>query len=60
MAGIGFTMSIFISELAFDSAEVRAQAKMAILLASIIAGVVGMLIIRANVKKPREEEELAK
>jgi len=45
MAGIGFTMSIFISELAFTDEAVRAQAKMAILIASILGGIIGMLII---------------
>jgi len=45
MAGIGFTMSIFISELAFNDLNVRIQAKMAILIASILAGVLGMLFI---------------
>ena len=51
MAGIGFTMSIFISELAFEDEAVKSQAKLAILIASVIAGVVGMLIIKANCKK---------
>ena len=52
MAGIGFTMSIFISELAFKDAEVRAQAKMAILIASILGGIIGMFIIsKAQPKK---------
>lgn len=65
MAGIGFTMSIFISELAFDSAEVRAQAKMAILIASIIAGLIGMLLIQYFSKRTYRqaaimEEEKAK
>jgi NhaA family Na+:H+ antiporter len=45
MGGIGFTMSIFISELAFPSEEVRTNAKMAILIASTIAAIIGMLVI---------------
>lgn len=51
MAGIGFTMSIFISELAFKTPEFKTQAKMAILIASILAGIIGMLIIKTFTKK---------
>lgn len=47
MAGIGFTMSIFIAELAFEDEAVKTQAKMAILIASVLAGIIGMLIIKA-------------
>ena len=46
MAGIGFTMSIFISELAFTDALMKEQAKMAILVASLIAGFGGYLVLR--------------
>lgn len=51
MAGIGFTMSIFISELAFEDPVVKSQAKLAILIASTLAGIIGMLIIRMNSNK---------
>jgi NhaA family Na+:H+ antiporter len=51
MAGIGFTMSIFISELAFEDPIVKSQAKLAILIASTIAGIVGMLVIKAFLGK---------
>ncbi|MCY7410378.1 MAG: Na+/H+ antiporter NhaA [Chitinophagales bacterium] len=45
MAGIGFTMSIFITKLAFDD-EVHIQSsKMMILIASLCAGLVGYLIL---------------
>jgi NhaA family Na+:H+ antiporter len=44
LAGIGFTMSIFITNLAFaGQPEVINAAKMAILVASLTAGLVGML-----------------
>ncbi len=46
LAGIGFTMSLFINELAFDSAALRQQAKLGILVASVAAGVLGFLILR--------------
>ncbi|HTP42053.1 MAG TPA: Na+/H+ antiporter NhaA [Nitrospiria bacterium] len=41
LAGIGFTMSIFIANLAFEEPHLVEQAKIGILLASLIAGAVG-------------------
>jgi NhaA family Na+:H+ antiporter len=46
LAGIGFTMAIFITTLAFDNPSQHAAAKVAILLASGIAGGVGVLVLR--------------
>jgi Na+:H+ antiporter, NhaA family len=46
LAGIGFTVSIFISSLAFDSDLYLAEAKTAVLAASVIAGVLGYLALR--------------
>ena len=47
LAGIGFTMSLFISDLAFpDSGPLVEAAKLGILAASLIAGVVGWTILR--------------
>ncbi len=47
LAGIGFTMSIFISELAFVwDGELVEQAKMGILAASLIAGISGYIWLR--------------
>lgn len=48
IAGIGFTVSIFITKLAFDDNDTLiASAKLAILLASIISATLGVLVIRA-------------
>lgn len=48
LAGVGFTMSIFISAAAFHGAQLE-SVKLAILLASVMAGVTGsLLIIRAK------------
>lgn len=47
LGGIGFTMSLFISGLAFRAGILQAEAKMAIIVASIIAGVAGYLVLRA-------------
>jgi NhaA family Na+:H+ antiporter len=51
LAGIGFTMSIFISVLAFDSPEIVNAAKISILIASIIAGICGLLWLRLTLKR---------
>ncbi len=45
MAGIGFTMSIFIAELAFGPGEYNQIAKVGIFVASILSAVIGMLIL---------------
>jgi NhaA family Na+:H+ antiporter len=45
LAGIGFTMSLFIATLGFDSPELLAGAKLAILLASLIAGSAGLWLL---------------
>jgi NhaA family Na+:H+ antiporter len=46
LAGIGFTMSIFISFLSFGSSVYNTEAKFAILIASVIAGIVGFIYLR--------------
>jgi NhaA family Na+:H+ antiporter len=46
LAGIGFTMSLFITDLAFPDSPLVDVAKLGILAASLIAGIVGWLILR--------------
>lgn len=46
LAGIGFTMSLFIAHLAFDGASLLAVAKVGVLAASLISGIGGWLILR--------------
>jgi len=46
LAGIGFTMSLFISDLAFAEGSLLDVAKLGILAASLIAGIAGWSIIR--------------
>ncbi len=46
LGGIGFTMSLFISDLAFGGGPILAFAKIGILVASVVAGVVGYAILR--------------
>lgn len=50
LAGIGFTMSIFIALLSFSEATHVAEAKFAILTASVLSGVVGYVFLRGMQK----------
>lgn len=56
LAGIGFTMSIFITNLAFTNPEATDVAKIAILSASLLAGALGyfFISIRCRFKKKKE------
>ncbi|MDQ4096470.1 MAG: Na+/H+ antiporter NhaA, partial [Actinomycetota bacterium] len=47
VAGIGFTVSLFVTGLAFESGDERDAAKVAILAASVVASVVGVAVLRA-------------
>ncbi len=51
LAGIGFTMSIFISILSFNNPLFVSEAKISVLLTSIIAGTIGYLVLKANSNK---------
>ncbi|MFC4213160.1 Na+/H+ antiporter NhaA [Pedobacter lithocola] len=50
LAGIGFTMSLFISGLAFSSPEYVEQAKYGILIASGLSGILGTLVLRGTAR----------
>jgi len=45
LGGIGFTMSLFIAALAFPDQELLAAAKMGILAGSLLAGMIGFVIL---------------
>ncbi len=51
LAGIGFTMSIFISLLAFEDVAVIVHSKIAILAASLIGGAIGFVILKVTLPK---------
>jgi NhaA family Na+:H+ antiporter len=53
LGGIGFTMSIFISELAFIDPALIEEAKIAIFIASILAGIFGFLVLQQTLPKKR-------
>lgn len=48
LGGIGFTMSIFITDLAFHSDELIMISKVSILAASLVAGLLGYFILRSK------------
>lgn len=52
VAGIGFTVSIFISGLAFDDPLLDAEAKIGILIASVLAAAFGLTGLRLALRKP--------
>jgi len=51
LGGIGFTMSIFITLLAFDNSEIINNSKIAILITSLFAGLTGFIFLNLTLKK---------
>lgn len=51
LAGIGFTMSIFIGILSFASPIYVAEAKLSILISSLLAGIIGFIVLRLQSNK---------
>lgn len=58
LAGIGFTMSIFITLLAFNEADMIIHSKIAVLIASFTAGLLGYFILKMTLVNKTEEEVL--
>jgi Na+:H+ antiporter, NhaA family len=56
LAGIGFTMSLFITDLAFADGSLVDAAKLGILVASVVSGAVGWAILR-GASSPRDRDE---
>jgi len=54
LGGIGFTMSIFITLLAFDNPVIINNTKLIIVLSSLIAGVIGFLFLKVTLKQKTE------
>jgi Na+/H+ antiporter NhaA len=53
LAGIGFTVALFVTELAFDDPALEDSAKIGIFIGSFIAGVLGYVLLRRS-KTPDE------
>ena len=56
LAGIGFTMSIFIALLSFSDASMIAEAKFSILIASLISGLLGCILLSRATSTEKEEK----
>ena len=51
LAGIGFTMSIFVTLLAFDDVTMVNNSKLVILLSSLLSGILGFTALKLTLKK---------
>lgn len=56
LAGIGFTMSIFVTLLAFDNETIINSSKLIILISSLTAGLLGFLTLKMTLKKETNDE----
>jgi len=57
LGGIGFTMSIFITLLAFDNDDLVKSSKIAILISSLIAGTIGFIFLKLTLKTKVKNDE---
>lgn len=55
LGGLGFTMSLFINSLAFSDAVLIDSAKMGILFGSLIAGIIGYLVLRITIRGEKKK-----
>ena len=58
LGGIGFTMSIFITLLAFDNEAFETNAKLSIIVGSLISGIAGFIWLKTMFKKPSSNKRL--
>jgi NhaA family Na+:H+ antiporter len=57
LGGIGFTMSIFVTLLAFDNETIINNSKLIILISSLIAGLLGFFVLNGILNKKHIEDE---
>jgi NhaA family Na+:H+ antiporter len=57
VAGIGFTMALFIAQLAFSAPALLGAAKVGVLVASVVAGMLGLLAGRLALATPQARAE---
>jgi NhaA family Na+:H+ antiporter len=58
LGGIGFTMSIFITLLAFEDAEFIEQSKIVVMISSLVAGSIGFVILKLSLKGTADDSEV--
>lgn len=56
LSSIGFTMSLFVTSLAFTHEEYQTQAKIGIFAASILGGIIGYIILNKNSESTQNDE----
>ena len=56
LAGIGFTMSIFISILSYENPLYVNEAKLSILISSVLAGLIGYFLLKSFGNKRSTEQ----
>ncbi|MAN59709.1 MAG: Na+/H+ antiporter NhaA [Flavobacteriaceae bacterium] len=56
LGGVGFTMSLFIAELAFRANDLLTSSKIGILVGTLVAGLAGYFILHYQLKKKAEEK----
>lgn len=54
LGGVGFTISLFITELAFGEGELAHAARVGIFIGSLVAGTIGYLVLRRTLPPARE------
>ena len=55
LGGVGFTMAIFVANLAFDDPAIIIDAKVAILASSFVAGILGFLVLWTQARKAEKQ-----
>ncbi len=58
LGGIGFTVSLFIADLAFTDALLTADAKIGIFLGSILSGIIGASVLM-RIRNPEAQRDVA-
>lgn len=57
LSGVGFTMSVFIAGLAFDQPEAFLQARVSVILGSLLSAVAGLAFLRVAVPHPSGSDQ---
>ncbi len=60
LAGIGFTVSLFVTELAFDTVALADAAKVGIFMGSTLSGIIGYTLLRRMGRTPQEQLEASR